>query len=162
MDLSDVKTRLATAGVAIKEEKRLANDQGTQLRLSSGQIVNLYDKGTCQVQGKDPGPIRELLGEPGQVGKKGQTGPKTKVFVVYGHDTTAKTQLENLLRKWGLEPLIIDQLPSEGQTIIEKLEHVIDGVDFGVVLATPDDEGHRVGHEDENAYRALVKTPSLN
>jgi len=26
--------------------------------------------------------------------------------------------------------------------------------DFGVILATPDDEGHRVAHPDEIAYRA--------
>ncbi|MBP3507977.1 MAG: nucleotide-binding protein [Lachnospiraceae bacterium] len=44
------------------------------------------------------------------------------MFVVYGHDTVARTQLEALLRRWDLEPLILDQLVSAGQTIIEKLE----------------------------------------
>jgi len=48
-----------------------------------------------------------------------------------------------MLRRWGLEPLILDQLPSKGQTIIEKLEEYTAGVGFAVVLATPDDEGHR-------------------
>jgi predicted nucleotide-binding protein len=77
-----------------------------------------------------------------------------KVFVVYGHDETARNQLEAMLRRWKLEPLILDQLPSEGQTIIEKLEKYTAEVRFAVVLATPDDEGHRAGHEDEKAYRA--------
>jgi predicted nucleotide-binding protein len=76
------------------------------------------------------------------------------VFVVYGHDTTARTQLEAMLRRWGLDPLILDQLPSEGQTIIEKLESYTGNVGFAVVLATPDDEGNRVGHPDEKACRA--------
>ena len=44
------------------------------------------------------------------------------VFVVYGHDENARTQLEAMLRRWNIEPLILDQLPSEGMTVIEKLE----------------------------------------
>ena len=50
--------------------------------------------------------------------------------------------------------MILDQLPSEGQTIIEKLESITANANFGVVLATPDDEGYRIGHEDEKAFRA--------
>ena len=76
-----------------------------------------------------------------------------KVFVVYGHDTTSRTQLDSLLRRWGLEPLILDELPSKGQTIIEKLEEYTSDVGYGVVLATPDDEGHKAGATDEKMYR---------
>ncbi len=50
--------------------------------------------------------------------------------------------------------MILDQLPSEGQTVIEKLERVQNMANFAVVLATPDDEGHRAGHSDEKSYRA--------
>ena len=53
-----------------------------------------------------------------------------------------------------LDPLILDQLPSEGQTIIEKLEKHTSEANFCVVLATPDDVGFRAGHEDEKAHRA--------
>lgn len=80
--------------------------------------------------------------------------PNTKVFVVYGHDEGARNQLDAMLRRWGLEPLILDQLPSKGQTIIEKLEEYTADVGFGVVLATPDDEGHRRQRSDENSFRA--------
>jgi hypothetical protein len=60
-----------------------------------------------------------------------------------------------MLRCWQLEPLILDQLPSEGQTIIEKLEkYTGDDVRFAVVLATPDDEGYARGKADERKYRA--------
>ncbi len=48
-----------------------------------------------------------------------------------------------MLRKWGLDPLILDELASGGNTIIEKLEHYQEGVDWGVVLLTPDDIGYR-------------------
>lgn len=59
-----------------------------------------------------------------------------------------------MLRRWGLEPLIFDQIKSGGQTIIEKLETVRKEADFAVVLATPDDEGHRKEHAEEKAFRA--------
>jgi predicted nucleotide-binding protein len=48
----------------------------------------------------------------------------------------------------------LDQLPTEGQTVIEKLEGAIAEATFGVILATPDDEGYRANHPDERAYRA--------
>src|SRR5437870_2946654 len=59
-----------------------------------------------------------------------------------------------MLRRWGLERILLDQLPSEGQNIIEKLEKYQKEADFAVVLATPDDQGHRRDHPDELAYRA--------
>ena len=59
-----------------------------------------------------------------------------------------------MLRRWALEPLILDQITSGGQTIIEKLEKARGQANFAVVLATPDDEGHKAGVESEKAYRA--------
>ena len=38
--------------------------------------------------------------------------------------------------------------------MIEKLEHYQQDVAFGVVLATPDDEGHVAKRPDEKAFRA--------
>jgi predicted nucleotide-binding protein len=80
--------------------------------------------------------------------------PSRKVFVVYGHDEKTRNELEAMLRRWKLDPLILDQLTANGQTIIEKLETVRREADFAVVLATPDDEGHRRDHPEEKAYRA--------
>lgn len=74
--------------------------------------------------------------------------------MVYGHDESSKTQLEAMLRRWGLNPLILDQLPTQGQTIIEKLESAIDKASFGIVLVTPDDEGYPINKPDERRYRA--------
>jgi predicted nucleotide-binding protein len=77
-----------------------------------------------------------------------------KVFVVYGHDPSARTELEAMLRRWGLDPIILDQLPSEGATLIEKLEKYYPNVSFAVVLANPDDEAFPKGKPDEKKYRA--------
>jgi predicted nucleotide-binding protein len=157
MTVDEVKTVLDRSGWSIEREERLNNGTGTQLRVSGGPVVNVFDKGTVNVQGKNADAIKPLFepssGSPLKCAN-GSGQKSNKVFVVYGHDLTARNQLEAMLRRWGLELLILDQLPSEGQTLIEKLESYTSEVGFAVVLATPDDIGYRVGHSDEEAYRA--------
>lgn len=150
MTLEEAKTAVQNAGFVITSEARLPNDTGSQLTLKSGQRVNVFDSGKHNVQGKDPnGAVKTLLADLDAGKAVGR-----KVFVVYGHDDQALTQLEAMLRRWGLEPLILRRLPSGGQTVIEKLEHYQQDVAFGVVLATPDDEGHVAKRPDEKAFRA--------
>ena len=135
---------------------------GVQLRFTNGSLVSIFDSGAITPQGKDVELVKQILGlEPGKNGgavAQPLVQPKgpinNKVFVVYGHDEQARARLDAMLRRWGLEPLILDQLPSEGQTIIEKLEKYTGEAKFGVVLATPDDEGFRRNHPDEKALRA--------
>lgn len=159
MTLEEAKQLLAAAGFSVKSEERTGNDLGWQLRLTNGGVVNVFDTGVFNVQGKCQTEIKAALGAAAPAPAKtvatpAQRSTNNKVFVVYGHDETAKNHLEAMLRRWNLEPLILDQLPSEGQTIIEKLEKYTAEVKFAVVLATPDDEGHRTGRDDEKAYRA--------
>jgi predicted nucleotide-binding protein len=156
MNTDEAKKILIDNGFKITEESRLPNDTGTKLRLDNDAIVNVWDKGSFNVQGRNTGEVKAALDQTKQVA----AGPKTacpinkKVFVVYDHDLDTRNQLEAMLLRWGLEPLILDQLPSEGQTIIEKLESCTSEANFAVVLATPDDEGHRTNRSDEKAYRA--------
>jgi predicted nucleotide-binding protein len=155
VDLETAKQMLTDGGEIVTSETALPT--GTQLRLKSGAIVNVFHTGTCNVQGKNTENAQAILGTPvANVGARGVEQIKSphKVFVVYGHDATARDQLEVMLRRWELEPLILDQLPSEGATIIEKLERYTAEVHFAVVLATPDDEGHKANHPDEKAFRA--------
>ncbi|MDT0212570.1 nucleotide-binding protein [Rothia sp. ARF10] len=84
-------------------------------------------------------------------------GLDKRVFIVYGHDTAARDSLELLLRRMGMDPIVLANLPAGGDTIIEKLERYLGGagnVGFACVLLTPDDEGHRAGELDEKKYRA--------
>jgi len=79
------------------------------------------------------------------------------VFVVYGHDLAARDALELLLRRMGLEPIVLANLPAAGDTVIEKLERYLGEhgeVGFACVLLTPDDEGHAAGRPEEKHYRA--------
>lgn len=155
MDKENAKSVLQNSSFQLIEEKRLPNNVGWQLKLKTGQVINIYDKGTWNVQGKDSDLVDDVLRKCEAEQSSGfQTGITRKCFVVYGHDTNARNELEAMLRRWNIEPLILDQLPSEGMTLIEKLEKYRGEVNFGVVLATPDDEGHRVGQPSEKAFRA--------
>ena len=124
MDKFEVLARLSSAGLEIENEGRLPNGIGDQLRLTNGAIVNVFDNGNINVQGKNKAAVQSILGKEGKVPAANVPAKaiKHKVFVVYGHDQTSRDQLEAMLRRWGLEPLILDQLPTEGQTVIEKLE----------------------------------------
>jgi len=157
--ISDIKTILEKNGFKLSEENDIQH--GKQLKFTNGSIVNIFNSGKITPQGKEQELVKSLLGlNPGTskriVSHQAVQGENhnNKVFVVYGHDTDARSRLEAMLRRWGLEPLILDQLPSEGQTIIEKLESFTTDVQFAVVLATPDDIGYRKNHEDEAALRA--------
>ena len=151
MKVEEAKALLQSAQLPVSSETRLPNDTGTQLKLENGAIVNVYDSGKFNIQGKKQEIVNAALGGPLPAA---QEAVNTKVFVVYGHEENARNELEVMLRRWDLEPLILDQLPSEGQTIIEKLEKYTAEGNFAVVLATPDDEGHRAGRTDEIAFRA--------
>jgi predicted nucleotide-binding protein len=63
-----------------------------------------------------------------------------KVFIVHGRDESAKLQLESLLTRLKLEPIILHRMPDKGRTIIEKFEGESKGSGFAFVLLTPDDD----------------------
>ena len=59
-----------------------------------------------------------------------------------------------MLRRWDLDPIILDQQASGGQTIIEKLEEYSSEVGYAIVLATPDDKGKS---KNEESLKARVR-----
>lgn len=142
MEKEEIKNILSKNNLSILDERRV-NDCGYKLKVSNGAIINIFDKGTYNVQGRNTAEIKKIL----------STNPHVptnkKVFVVYGHDHVSRTQLEAMLRRWDLEPIILDQLASSGNTIIEKLEEYTSQVGFGIVLATPDDVGRAKKDEDK-------------
>lgn len=70
-----------------------------------------------------------------------QNKPKTKVFIVHGHDELAIVQVSEVLRKLNLEPIILKDEASKSNTIIEKIERLSDEVGFGIILYTACDIG---------------------
>jgi predicted nucleotide-binding protein len=114
-------------------------------RAKTGQVLNWWpSNGTLTCQGKDPeaflSDVETALGNPTKV--KPTTEAK-KIFVVHGHDSDARDQLELVLLRLGLKPFILQNSDSGGKTIVEALEQSIyKDAAFGIVLLTPDDFGY--------------------
>ena len=70
-----------------------------------------------------------------------------RVFVVHGHDSEFKTDVERFLHEIGLEPVVLHRQPDEGATIIEKFEKHADA-GFAFVLLTPDEVACTVDQEN--------------
>lgn len=140
-----IKQIKLTARVSVISEKEIQH--GKSITLSNGSIINCFNTGNHNIQGKNTDETKNILCEGAKFGNR-------KIFVVYGHDDISRTQLEALLRRWDLEPIILDQKASGGQTIIEKLEEYSQEVGYAIVLATPDDDGKS---KSEDAYKSRVR-----
>jgi predicted nucleotide-binding protein len=149
------------------EENELAT--GNKFRCSGGEIFVAYYTGKLAVQGKVTELTKKVraLSAPmaaaavpavGVAASAAQTSPTSRpIFIVYGHDSTARNDLELLLRQMGLAPVVLQNLPPGGDTIIEKLEAYVGTrgtVGFACVLLTPDDEGYKKGAPHEAKSRA--------
>lgn len=102
--------------------------------------------------------IEEYWEDDGQSSCASHTGrqssiSKSKVFVIHGHDDSARESVARFLEKLDLEPIVLHEQPNKGRTIIEKFEDHAD-VGFAVVLLTPDDEGALTNNQDKPRPRA--------
>lgn len=163
-DAEDLKSSISSHGLVISEVKEIQH--GQQIALSEGTKVNWYKSGKVVIQGKDSDE-KSLLTSVVNGGAIATPAPTTstdipsqqntvkepKVFIVYGHDTEARDQLELMLLRMNIKPVILGNMAPDGKTIIEALIANTD-VPYAVVLLTPDDEGYKAGNESEKEYRA--------
>lgn len=143
-----LKSRIEEAGTRGKWSD---DGQGKHTFTSDeGGVLNWWKStGTVQLQGK--GDTRAVL-ENAIWGSGVTEMPAAvaaqafrQIFIVHGHDTEARDQLELALHRLGLEPFVLMNSSGGGKTIIEALEGKIGrdySSDFGIVLMTPDDMGH--------------------
>ncbi|MBI5521097.1 MAG: nucleotide-binding protein [Desulfarculus sp.] len=161
----DLVASINSHGLSISEEKEIQH--GKQVTLAGGTKANWYTSGKVVVQGKDSDE-KSLLTRVVNGGESiAAPSPPTiqtvisgattirepKVFVVYGHDTSARDQLELLLLRMNIKPVILSNIAPDGKTIIEALIANTD-VPYAVILLTPDDEGHLAGKVEEKKFRA--------
>lgn len=138
MTFEEVKEKLETAK-DFKIVEVLDINHGKQIKLNNGCSISCYTSGKILCQGKNVESVKAFIENKMETNKN--------VFVVYGHDINARTQLDAMLRRWDLKPIILDQLASGGKTIIEKLEEYGAKANYAIVLATPDDEGRCLTEE---------------
>ncbi|MEY2369853.1 TIR domain-containing protein [Lysinibacillus capsici] len=72
--------------------------------------------------------------------KKESKYPKQRVFVVHGRDNNAVLEVESILNRADLEPVVLHRGTNNGLTLIEKFEKY-SNVDYAIVILTPDDIG---------------------
>jgi predicted nucleotide-binding protein len=138
-----------------------------QIRCAGGEIFVCYHTGKVVFQGKQATELAQAVKAWYETGftpaPSGATAPpsgaplSTTIFVVYGHDIQARDNLELMLRRMGLKPIILGNLPAAGDTIIEKLMHHLGdhaNVGYACVILTPDDEGHPADQPERSQYRA--------
>jgi len=168
----DLKTMVRGVGREIESSGLVGT--AYQIKASDGAILNWYEStGTVQFQGKSDAkkkleadlatytgasaPAATTVATQNSMGS-GQAAPaqqSTKVFIVHGHDSVAREQLELVIHKLGLDPFVLQNTGGSGLTIIEALENEIGSragaARFGIVLLTPDDVGFSKAAGDKEA-----------
>ena len=141
---------------------------GRQFILTDNTKISCYNTGKIVVQGKNTDIKRDAErvfdGQPtssegisqSKTAMHAERNSPSRVFIVYGHDRDARDQLELLLRRLRLEPIVLQNIPGRGDTIIEKLEQLTD-TDFACVLLTPDDEGRKYTESEGEQLRPRAR-----
>ena len=167
----DLKTMVRGVGREITSSGLSGN--AYQIKTEDGAILNWYEStGTVQFQGKPEAKAKleadlakytgSASPSPAPTSASAQSGvtavaqPSTsKVFMVHGHDSVAREQLELVVHKLGLDPFVLQNTGGSGLTIIEALENEIGprsgAARFGIVLLTPDDIGYAKAAGDKEA-----------
>lgn len=65
-----------------------------------------------------------------------------RIFIVHGHDSNLRIQVEAFVRQLGYDPVVLCKRPSMGGTIIEKIEREAGDAAFAIVLYTACDLGN--------------------
>lgn len=161
MKADDLRDFLNLQHVPINEDRI---QSATRFRGPEGEIFCVYDTGKFVPQGNRKSALAVAVAEWVTIGPAAADSPKKMVeprdppvFIVYGHDIAARDNLELLLRRMGLEPIVLANVPAAGDTIIEKLERYIGehgNAGYACVLLTSDDQGHKAGRAEEIKYRA--------
>ena len=71
-----------------------------------------------------------------------------KIFIVHGHDDSAKNELARFIEKIGLTAIILHEQANGGKTIIEKIEEYANTVGFAIILYTACDKGKSKKEDD--------------
>lgn len=155
----DLKTMVRGVGREITQSGPSGATQ--QIKTSDGAVINWYEStGTVQFQGEKAAkqkleqdlctytgaaPAAPVERAP-SAAAPASAPVASKVFIVHGHDSVAREQLELVIHKLGLDPYVLQNNGGGGLTIIEALEAEIGtragSAKFGIVLLTPDDVGY--------------------
>src|SRR5205807_5401036 len=144
MTTDELRRMLKERGIQFSEKSAQG---GARFDCKTGEIFNVFETGKMSFQGKQSTELAKELrahyesGVEAPVQAEAQIAPavaasaQAPIFIVYGHDVDSRNQLELILHRMRLEPIILGNLAAAGDTIIEKLERYLgDHGDVGFVL----------------------------
>lgn len=73
------------------------------------------------------------------------SGETPKAFIAHGGDSTALSKLRSFLEALGVQPLIVEEQPSEGRSIGENVDYYAKQADCAIILATKGDIDGKTG-----------------
>ena len=84
-----------------------------------------------------------------------QASTSDEVFIIHGRDIGTKDTVARLIERLGIKPVVLQDLPNRGRTIIEKFEDY-SRVGFAIAIFTPDDQGSLVDEPSNPRTRQNV------
>ncbi len=67
--------------------------------------------------------------------------PKSKVFVVHGHDLGVLTEVENFVLKANRKPVVLKNVSRPGRNLLDELLEHSKGISFAIVILSENDVG---------------------
>ena len=149
-------TRVAIENIFEGSPPKLSDFEGIGYHLMVVRFVNAdYEKQEAYVRGLDSAAavlqsmideVEEYWENDDQASKQSKAsagsgrGNTNQIFVIHGRDHGALNTVARFLEGLSLEPIILQEQPDEGRTVIEKFEQFAEGA-FAVALFTSDDIG---------------------
>lgn len=87
----------------------------------------------------------KILGIEEKLQGEGVNMEHPKVFIAHGGDSPALRKLESYLEALGVQPLIVEEQPSEGRSITENVDYYARQADCAIILATKGDVDGKTG-----------------
>jgi len=136
----------------IQDIKYLCKTDLSSYPLREDLLAALKKKDFAEIQGYLQSIKNQDIGSL-STGKQLVACDSKSVFIVHGHDASVKSEAARLCEKIGLSPIILNDQPSKGNTVIEKIEEY-SNVGFALVLYTPCDIGKENNDSATNQRRA--------
>lgn len=114
MTIDDLRAHLLEIGAKFVEEDI---QHGKRLRGPEDELFCVFDSGKFVRQGKATALARSVEEwAKGGAGVPASGAALAPVFIVYGHDTAVRDNLELLLHRMGLEPIVFGQISRQRAT----------------------------------------------
>jgi predicted nucleotide-binding protein len=149
-DINSVAAEYDKASGMLLIIKPTLSDKVENLRYNCSQLINLLESISERL------PIYDELTTTQLNPSASLTPSKSRnvVFIVHGHDEILKNQVARFIEKLGLRPVLLDEEPNKGMTLIDKFKKHAEKSVFAIVLLTPDDVGYPKDHPNLKKSRA--------